>query len=180
MLMNKIFYIANIRLPTEKAHGIQIMEMCNAFAEQGYEVELIVPNRKTVVNGEIKEDNAFDYYDVPPNFQITRLWSLDFVKFGRFGFMVQSISFALYATGILLFERGFFYTRDEIVAVLLRLQGKRVIWESHMGHDNLLTWLIVKLKVLIVVITNHLKNLYVEMGVVERNVIISSDGVDLD
>lgn len=27
----KLLYIANIRIPTEKAHGIQIMKMCEAF-----------------------------------------------------------------------------------------------------------------------------------------------------
>ena len=41
----KILYIANIRLPTEKAHGIQIMKMCEAFADIGHKVELIVPWR---------------------------------------------------------------------------------------------------------------------------------------
>ena len=30
----KIIYIANIRLPTEKAHGIQIMKTCEALAKQ--------------------------------------------------------------------------------------------------------------------------------------------------
>ncbi len=30
-----IYYLANVRLPTEKAHGIQIMQMCEAFAEHG-------------------------------------------------------------------------------------------------------------------------------------------------
>ena len=27
-----ILYLANVRLPTEKAHGAQIMKMCEAFA----------------------------------------------------------------------------------------------------------------------------------------------------
>ena len=41
----KILYIANIRLPAEKAHGIQIMKMWEAFADLGYGVELVVPWR---------------------------------------------------------------------------------------------------------------------------------------
>lgn len=28
----RLIYISNARLPTEKAHGIQIMKMCEAFA----------------------------------------------------------------------------------------------------------------------------------------------------
>jgi GxxExxY protein len=31
----KIYYLANVRLPTEKAHGIQITKMCEAFANYG-------------------------------------------------------------------------------------------------------------------------------------------------
>jgi hypothetical protein len=34
-MKHKLVYIADIRLPTEKAHGIQIMEMCSAFADLG-------------------------------------------------------------------------------------------------------------------------------------------------
>jgi len=33
--IKKIIYIANARIPTEKAHGIQIMKMCEAFANYG-------------------------------------------------------------------------------------------------------------------------------------------------
>ncbi len=31
----KLVYVANIRIPTEKAHGIQIMKMCEVFASYG-------------------------------------------------------------------------------------------------------------------------------------------------
>ena len=41
----KLKYLANIRFPTEKAHGIQIMSMCEAFAANGLAVELAVANR---------------------------------------------------------------------------------------------------------------------------------------
>ena len=36
----KLLYLANIRLPTEKAHGLQIMQNCEAFADVGAEVTL--------------------------------------------------------------------------------------------------------------------------------------------
>ena len=48
----KLYCIANVRIPTENAHGIQIMKMCEAFSRiEPYtfgtkiEVELIVPKR---------------------------------------------------------------------------------------------------------------------------------------
>ena len=57
--MKKIIYIANIRIPTERAHGIQIINMCEAFAHEGIEVELLVPWRFN----DIYED-TFLYYDL--------------------------------------------------------------------------------------------------------------------
>src|SRR3989344_4789036 len=39
----KIYYIANARMPSEKAYGIQLAKMCEAFIEQGIEVELCIP-----------------------------------------------------------------------------------------------------------------------------------------
>src|SRR3989344_1677031 len=92
--MNKIIYIVNIRLPTEKAHGIQVMKNCEAFSNFKFsilnfqsssnsqiqnnankiQVELIVPTR---VNLDIKEKDPFKFYGVAPSFKIRKLWSLD-------------------------------------------------------------------------------------------------------
>ncbi len=44
----KIFYVANARMPTEKAHGIQIAKMCEAFIQHGTDLTLVVPGRDTV------------------------------------------------------------------------------------------------------------------------------------
>jgi len=41
----KLLYVANARLPTEKAHGVQIVKMCEAFTQNGAEVELLAPFR---------------------------------------------------------------------------------------------------------------------------------------
>ncbi|HRY62339.1 MAG TPA: hypothetical protein P5056_01035 [Candidatus Paceibacterota bacterium] len=61
----KISYLANIRIPTDRAHGIQIMKTCEALSSQGVVVELVVPSRKN----SIKED-PFSYYQVKENFKI--------------------------------------------------------------------------------------------------------------
>ena len=55
----KLLYIANLRLPTEKAYGIQIVKMCEAFGLQGIDVTLLHPLR----NNHVKED-IFSYYPV--------------------------------------------------------------------------------------------------------------------
>src|SRR3989339_835960 len=61
----KIIYIVNARIPTEKAHGLQIIRMCDAFAAlPGIELELVVPKR----NNLIMED-AFQYYNLKNKFK---------------------------------------------------------------------------------------------------------------
>ena len=90
--MKKLVYIANARIPTEKAHGLQVMKMCEAFADTGLEVELIVPRRVNVI-----QKNPFDFYGVKRAFKIRRLWCLDFLRlpvFKGFSFWLESLSFA--------------------------------------------------------------------------------------
>ena len=41
----RIAYIARMRMPTERAHGIQIMRMCEALASQGADVTLYYSRR---------------------------------------------------------------------------------------------------------------------------------------
>ena len=79
--MKSLLYIANLRLPTEKAYGIQIAKMCEAFAdpELKFKVALIYPKRN---NPNIKE-NVFDYYSVKNNFEAKRVWAPDFYFSGK-------------------------------------------------------------------------------------------------
>ena len=45
MLRPTLLYISLMRLPTEKAHGLQIMQNCEAFANAGCDVTLWVARR---------------------------------------------------------------------------------------------------------------------------------------
>ncbi len=56
----KLVYIANVRIPTEKAHGYQICKMCEEFSSQGIKVELWVPTREN----NIKEDQISQLSDL--------------------------------------------------------------------------------------------------------------------
>ena len=55
----KILYMANARIPTEKAHGYQICKMCEEFSSAGVEVELWAPTRENSI-----KKNAFDFYNL--------------------------------------------------------------------------------------------------------------------
>lgn len=171
----KFFYIANIRLPTEKAHGIQIMEMCSAFAEQGLQVELVVPKRSNFI-----QEDPFIYHDVPHTFTLRTLPSFDFIRFGRVGFFVGLFSFIASSVWYALFQKdAVFYTRDELIALVLHLIGRQVAWEGHTGQRNLVVRMLILLRVPIVVITEALKELYVADGSISAKILVAPDGADI-
>lgn len=171
----RFIYIANIRLPTEKAHGIQIMEMCAAFAAQGSAVELVVPKRHNAITVD-----PFVYHDVPKTFSLRVLPSLDFVRFGRVGYLVGLMSFLASVIVYALWKRDtFFYTRDELVALCLYAIGKRVAWEGHTGQKNLAVRFLIQAKVPIVVITEALRTLYGSLGAQMSQLFVAPDGADI-
>src|SRR3989344_4328811 len=178
--MKRIIYIANIRLPTEKAHGIQIMKMCEALALCGNEVELLIPRRLN----SIKED-PFEYYKVRKIFKISRLPCIDLISwFGRFGYMLENLSFAESVFWRVLTRKGkrdhIFYSRDELALFYLSNIGLRCVWESHMGHLNIFSRALIRRRTKIISITNGLKDYYVRHGSQSHDVLVSPDGVDLD
>lgn len=172
--MRKLTYIANVRLPTEKAHGIQIMNMCLSFSKAGYEVELVVPTRHTEVKGD-----PFGYYSIPRDFRITRIWSIDTVTKGKWGFILQTATFLLSLIRLAISRNNLFYTRDESAAWLLNLLGRKVTWESHWGKNNFFARSLIG-KIPIVVITGKLKEFYLDMGQPEDKILVAHDAVNLD
>ena len=170
----KIFYIANARMPTEKAHGIQIMKMCEAFADAGATVELVLPRRFNFI-----KKSPFEYYGVKKNFNITKLPSLDLVRFGKIGFLIQSLSFAGAALGYVMFKKAdIIYSRDELPLFLLGFFKKNIVWEAHAPKWNFAAKSILKKRRKIIAITRGLKNFYAEKGAEENNIFIAPDGVD--
>lgn len=83
----KIYYIANARMPTEKAHGIQLAKMCEAFVAAGADLELVLPNRKNT------EKSIEEFYGLKHKIPVRKLSVIDVYKLGRIGFLVGSASF---------------------------------------------------------------------------------------
>ena len=181
--MKKIIYIANIRIPTERAHGIQIINMCEAFAHEVIEVELLVPWRFN----DIYED-TFLYYDIEKNFKITKIFSLDlvqlsrveFVQLGRVGFWIQSFSFATFSSLYVLFKKAdTIYSRDELPLWFLSFFKKNLVWEVHMPRDNVIARMLRRRIKKIITISQGLKDFYISKGVPSERIFVAHDGVDL-
>lgn len=173
--MTKFYYIAHLRLPTWRAHGIQIMKTCEALVKMGTEVELVA----TQLNYGLEQD-YFKYYGVEKNFKITRLWCPDTARFGYLGFWLGLMIFSLSALWYLLPKKGIFYTRDEFTATLFRSSGKKVVWEAHTGQKNIFVKIILTMQVPVIAISNGLKQLYVSMGVDKEKILVAPDGVSIE
>ena len=81
----KIYYIANARIPTDKAHGIQIAKTCEAFAELGVSIELVVSSRGS---GSLEQA-----YGLAHNIFVRRLPVLDLQFLGPVGYRLTALQF---------------------------------------------------------------------------------------
>jgi len=181
----RLFYVANARIPTEKAHGLQVMKMCEAFADFGLEVELIIPRRKNP----IKKD-AFDFYGIKRNFKIKKVFALDppYVKgLGLVTLYLQNISLGLSMFLRVLFNPrkystdSIFYFRDRFSPWLLALINRKVFIEFHAfrSHFGQFKFLFPRLGGMIL-LTKKAKEDFINLGVGEEKILIAPDSVDLD
>lgn len=171
----KLLYITNSRIPTEKAHGIQVMHMCAAFARMGIDVELLVPKRKNVIVGD-----PFSYYGVEKKFKITYVPCLDFVRFGRLGFILQAVTYTIGVVAhVLGSKQDVIYGRDEyaLFGVSLFVQTP-IFFEVHDGRWNFLISRVTSCAKRVFVITDGVKKALSSFGVAKSKMVIAPDGVD--
>jgi len=175
----KIIYIANARIPTEKAHGIQIMKMCEAFALHHAQVELFIPKRFNWI-----KQGSFEYYQIKKSFKIRKFPCLDLIPFdklvGHLGLWIESITFFIFLFPRILFEKAkIIYTRDRFFLPLV-LFKKNLIFEAHTFPKNyfLYSLFLKKIKKM-VVITQELKRAFGEQGIEPNKILVAPDGVDL-
>lgn len=175
-MSTRVHYIANMRWPTEKAHGLQITKMCEAFADIGNEVVLVRPWRFNALKAD-----PYAYYRVKKNFRIVSLPALDLVGLGYLGFWILYISFSVsvffYAC---MHRRDLFYSRDELPLLAASCIAPRTIWESHTGrYDALVARLLARIRGL-VVITRGLRDFYLRKGVPECSIVVAHDAIALE
>ncbi len=137
----RLVYVANNRLPTEKAHGLQIAQMCEALADNGDEVTLVTPRR--VNTPEMANiGSLWEHYGIAQNFDFRRLPCLDLLPlFPRYSaaFLLQTFTYLLALIGWLLPRRvDVLYTRDLFLGAALRLTRPRtrLVYEVHQVHQS--------------------------------------------
>lgn len=178
----RIAYIANIRFPSERAHAIQIVHMCNALRNAGNTVDLFVTTRKTDITLDAEE-----YYGTRFQFRVKPLKVPDIIGALRYipsflhpyAYMLQRFFFTREAARAV---KGYdlIYGRDEwlVFGVSLFLPHQRIAWESHEAKHNLPARELLHRKLLTIVISEGIKDAYVKLGYPSWQFLVAHDGID--
>lgn len=187
----KLLYIANIRLPTEKAHGLQIMQNCEAFAGTGADVELWVARRRNTPEMNAIED-VFAYYGVERTFTIRRILTFDLIwlqadkvnALAKVLFYLQMSTFTLFVLLRALFTRAdIIYSRDPFVLWILSfIKPKHTLaYESHQfaptSRGQNLQRRVVKRVGHVIAITSKLRDDLISIGANAETSLVAHDGI---
>ncbi len=175
----KIVYIANSRIPTTKAHGFQIIKMCEAFSKAGVNIKLWIPKRFNSI-----KDSPFNYYGIKPLFEIKKFPVIDLIPLSRFlgpvANIIESLSFAISVIFNLPKDDSLIYSRDQFVLWFLSFSNRKFTYEVHTFPRKPKFYKRIWRKAhKIVTITNGLKNLIIKQGISSEKILVAPDAVDL-
>ena len=172
----KLIYIHTSRVPSQNANSVHVMKMCQAFAKNGHDVELLIPEYKNLD----KSINIYSFYNVEKNFKTSYIkWSN---KKGKTLFWAYNLLKYIKKE-----KPDLVYGRFLFGCTLSALFGFKTIFETHAPItengiiEKLFFKFINKLNKLkkIVVITNSLKKYYLEKeNINEKKILVSHDGAD--
>ncbi len=193
-----LVYIANIRIPSEKAHPYQIVQMCAAFAEAGATVTLWYANR---TNPHPNADDFWSHYDIAPIFIADGLPCLDLFPVAKhFNSRVKRLAHRVAAIlQLLTFNLSVLvhlgkrqpettiYSRDPITLWLITLvrpqRARQCFFEAHTYPETNIGLKIrqqlAKTIGGVVVITEALRQRYRELGFLDAHMLTEHDGVNL-
>jgi len=177
----KLIYIVNQRLPIEKAYGLQVAKMSEAFADCGADVVLIAPTRRDP----IKQD-FFTFYSIRRNFLFKRLFSPDFYfpgELDKIAVVIKSfISASVLALYLVFVKADFIYSRDELPLFFLSFFKKKLIFEVHRFSPKRRFFYrrFINQNFKVITISQGLKDEFVKFGFKPNNILVAHDGVDLE
>lgn len=121
MKKSSLIYIHTNPLDSKMANIVQVIAMCDAFSQIGYDVTLLLP---------ISNSKADNFEFLSSRYNVYSKFSLDFFKQNkRLGKGFGSLR-GIYKL-ISKYEGGQFFLRDPLISILLILRKQRVITELH-------------------------------------------------
>ena len=172
----KIAYLANVRFPSERAHSVQIVHMCNAFSLCNAEVTLFANKR----NNDSLEEIA-KHFSLDLTFKLERLPHGIFWHAFKPAYYFSELYFSL----SFLFTKkhnsfDFIYSRHEWIIWFLSLFIKpdKLVWESHEAKLNFPARNVLKKGIKTVTISEGISEDYEKYGVEHRQILVAHDGID--
>lgn len=177
----RIAYITNVRLPSERAHGHQVAQVCDALARLGYEVTVISPYRKNSIREDyhsyyraeervtVKHLGSFDSIASVLFPGVTGLWMLNAMMRKNIRQMLKHESFDV------------LYTRSPALLPALLESTIPVVLELHQLPRRGRAAFVKRCTQcrLIACLTSHMRDKLIEWGVPKNKVIAEGDAVDM-
>lgn len=195
----RIVIVANARIPSERAHPLQIMQMAAGFASGGATV-LLAYARRANTAAMLAVSDPFEYAGVPRTFALVGLPTLDAIKrvtidwptldhgpIRLLAHLLQLWSFAVAAlTVVRRWRPNVVYSRDLLPLTVLRLlmgQPARFCFEVHTVPRSRLSaalhrWAARRMDA-VVTITAGLRRWYLEAGFEPQRLFVAPDAVDI-
>lgn len=191
--VRRLVYLTNHRIPTEKANGLQIAKMCQAFAAQGVQVVLAHPVRHQP-DPALREISLFEFYGIEKTFAVEPISNVDLLrvtarmpgKLGTWLNFAHSIiwsGYAVRAAGV--HDGDVYYTREPVIAFWLLRAGFPTVLELHTFPRRFRRLLLNRIArdprlTLIVTLTSHLRDRLVAEGFPADRVAVHPDAVALE
>lgn len=129
-----IVYVSNTRLPTEKAHGLALIKLCEAFHNSGYGVEVVTPWLWRA-----SKKDVYSYYGVPSVFPVRYVPTIDLVPFPllrRLTFLLQMVSFSFVAAIYCFFKYRnrndvIYFSHDYMPLSFLSILSQPIFYDIH-------------------------------------------------
>lgn len=178
----RMTYIANARMPTEKAHGIQLAKMCEAFCEQGVSLTLLAPRRGSA------HISLQEFYGLRVPVPLKKLPAPDTYGAGRAGFLFGSFIFMASYFFYCLFQKtkgacNAIYTVDidQFSFLLIPLLGIPYFVELHdakpwSARD---AWFLRNARGIVAINSIVKKDIVAVFGIPEKNIVVCPNGIDM-
>ncbi|MFT7507225.1 MAG: glycosyltransferase involved in cell wall biosynthesis [Acidimicrobiales bacterium] len=123
-------YITFARMPTEKAHGLQIAKMCEAFLSLNFFVSLVTPTRSNPIR-----ESVVDYYKLNQFLQHWKVPVFDITghikEMKSIHHYLHELLFMCSVVGMRIPKEVIVYTRTPLIAFVCGLRRRKVIIEEH-------------------------------------------------
>lgn len=177
----RIAYCTNVRLPSERAHGHQVAQVCDALARLGHRVTIFAPFRRNVV-----ESDFWTYYGASREIELRHLGTFDPIASQLFPgvtglFLLNAMLRRSLRKTLHQDHFDLVYTRSPALLSVLLATGLPVVLELHqlprrgkatfVRHCNRCR--------LVSCLTSPMRDVLESWGVVPDRLMVAGDAVDL-